>query len=221
MVTYGSYVKKETNLVKSVNQIEIFDTVVAFLAGLMIVPAVYTFTGTKGMAAGPSLMFVSLPKIFDAMGGIGVAVGIAFFLMVAFAALTSSVSVMEAIVASAMDRFHVPRRKATIAVTLVTLLAGLVVCLGYNLFYFELHLPNDAVGQVLDVMDYLSNYFLMPVVAISTCLLVGWFIKPKAIIDEVALGGVRFGREKLYVVMVKVVAPVLLLFLLLQSLGVF
>ena len=221
MVTYGSYVKKETNLVKSVNQIEIFDTVVAFLAGLMIVPAVYTFTGTKGMAAGPSLMFVSLPKIFDAMGGIGVAVGIAFFLMVAFAALTSSVSVMEAIVASAMDRFHVPRRKATIAVTLVTLLAGLVVCLGYNLFYFELHLPNDAVGQVLDVMDYLSNYFLMPVVAISTCLLGGWFIKPKAIIDEVALGGVRFGREKLYVVMVKVVAPVLLLFLLLQSLGVF
>ena len=94
--------------------------------------------------------------------------------MVAFAALTSSVSVMEAIVASAMDRFHVPRRKATIAVTLVTLLAGLVVCLGYNLFYFELHLPNDAVGQVLDVMDYLSNYFLMPVVAISTCLPVSY-----------------------------------------------
>lgn len=104
MITYGSYVKKETNLVKSVNQIEIFDTGVAFLAGMMIVPAVYTFMGTEGMAAGPSLMFVSLPKVFDAMGGVGNIIGIIFFVTVAFAALTSSVSIMEAIVSSFMDK---------------------------------------------------------------------------------------------------------------------
>ena len=220
MITYGSYVKKETNLVKSVNQIEIFDTAVAFFAGLMIVPAVYTFMGAEGMSAGPSLMFVSLPKVFEAMGGIGIVVAIAFFVMVVFAALTSSISIMEAVVASFMDQFHMERKKATLLVTVVTLLLGVLVCLGYNVFYFDLTLPNGTVGQILDVMDYLSNFILMPVVAISTCLLIGWVVKPKAIIDEISLGGVRFSREKLYVVMVKYVTPVMLLLLLAQALGI-
>ena len=219
MVTYGSYVKKETNLVKSVNQIEIFDTAVAFLAGLMIVPAVYTFMGTEGMSAGPSLMFVSLPKVFDAMGSIGAVVGIVFFVMVAFAALTSSVSIMEAIVACIMDQFHVTRKVATLIATTIGLIGGIVVCLGYNIFYFELTLPNGGVAQILDVMDYVSNNILMPVVAISSCILIGWVVKPKTVIDEVTLGGLKFGREKLYVVMVKFVTPVMLLFLLLQALG--
>lgn len=98
MVAYGSYAKKETNLVKSINQIEFFDTLVAFLAGLMIIPAVYTFMGMEGMSAGPGLMFVSLPKVFEAMGGIGNIIGFVFFLMVIFAAVTSAVSIMEAIV---------------------------------------------------------------------------------------------------------------------------
>lgn len=220
MVTYGSYVKKETNLVKSVNQIEIFDTVVAFLAGLMIVPAVFTFMGTEGMNSGPSLMFVSLPKVFGAMGAVGVVVGAAFFLMVAFAALTSSVSIMEAIVSSMMDKFRTTRKKAILGVTAVAMAAGIVVCLGYNLFYFELMLPNSTTpGQILDVLDYISNYILMPIVAISTCILIGWVVKPKAVIDEVTLGGCRFGRKSLYVVMVKVITPLMLFFLLLQSLG--
>ena len=146
MIAYGSYVKKETNLVKSVNQIEFFDTLVAFLAGLMIVPAVYTFMGTEGMAAGPSLMFVSLPKVFDAMGGIGTIVGIAFFVMVAFAALTSSISLMEAVVSSFMDKLHLPRKAAVLSVAAITAVLGLVVCLGYNVLYFELTLPNGSVG---------------------------------------------------------------------------
>ena len=219
MIAYGSYVKKETNLVKSVNQIEIFDTLVAFLAGMMIIPAVYTFMGTEGMAAGPSLMFVSLPKVFAAMGGIGTVVGIAFFVMVAFAALTSSMSLMEAVVSSVMDKLHLERKAAVLAVAALTGVLGIIVCLGYNVLYFELTLPNGSVGQILDVMDYVSNYVFMPVVAIATCILVGWVIKPKAIIEEVTLGGVKFGREKLYVVMVKFVTPVMLAMLLLQSLG--
>ena len=219
MITYGSYVKKDNNLVKSVNQIEICDTAVAFLAGMMIIPAVYTFMGPDGMSSGPSLMFVSLPKIFNAMGSIGNIVGVAFFVMVAFAALTSSISIMEAIVSSLMDCFHLPRKVATVVTTLITLIGGVIVCLGYNIFYFELTLPNGGVAQVLDVMDYISNSVLMPIVAIATCIMVGWFIKPKTIIDEVTLGGLKFGREKLYVVMVKYVTPVMLLFLLLQSLG--
>ena len=185
----------------------------------MIVPAVYTFMGTEGMSAGPSLMFISLPKVFEAMGAIGTVVGVVFFVMVAFAALTSSVSVMEAVVSSVMDKWHVNRDKATVCVGAYALIAGIIVCLGYNLFYFELRLPNDSVGQILDVMDYISNFVLMPVVALASCVLVGWVIGPKSLIDEVRRNGERFGREKLYVVMIRVVAPVLLLFLLLQSLG--
>ena len=219
MIAYGSYVKKDTNLVKSVNQIELFDTIVAFLAGLMIVPAVYTYQGTEGMAAGPSLMFISLPRVFGAMGGMGAVVGAVFFLMVTFAALTSSVSIMEAVVSGLVDRFHIQRKKATLWVTLFGLVVGIVVCLGYNLFYFELHLPNDSVGQVLDVLDYLSNFILMPIVAFSTCILIGWILKPDTVLDEVRIGSCHFSREKLYVVMIRYVAPVLLLFLLLQALG--
>ncbi len=221
MIAYGSYVKDDANLGKSINQIEIFDTVVAFLAGVMILPAVYTFMGREGMeASGPSLMFVSLPKVFDAMGGVGNIVGCTFFAMVLFAALTSSVSVMEAVVASMMDKFHISRKKATIIETAIALVVGTIVCLGYNLWYFELPLPNGATAQILDVLDYISNNILMPVVAIGTCILIGWIVKPKTIIDEVEKTGNKFSRKTLYIVMVKFVTPVLLLILLLKSLGI-
>ena len=149
----------------------------------------------------------------------GVLVGIVFFLMVSFAAVTSSVSVMEAIVSSMMDKFHVSRKKGTILTTLYGMIVGVIVCLGYNKLYFELKLPNGAVAQILDVMDYISNNCLMPMVALLTCILIGWVVKPKVIIDEVTLGGYRFGREKLYVAMIKVIAPLMLLILLVQSVG--
>lgn len=220
MVAYGSYVKKDVNLMKSINQIEIFDTIVAFLAGLMIIPAVYVFSGTEGMSGGPGLMFISLPKVFNAMGTVGVVIGLLFFIMVTFAALTSSVSVMEAIVSGIMDKFKFTRKKAAVCVTIYTLVALLAVCLGYNVWYFELKLPNGTTGQILDLMDYVSNYVLMPLVAMLTCLLIGWVVKPKTVIDEVTLNGEKFGRKKMYVVMIKVVAPLLLLALFLQAIGV-
>ena len=221
MVAYGSYVRDDANLVKSINQIEIFDTVVAFLAGVMIIPAVYTFMGTEGMqASGPSLMFISLPKVFAAMGGIGNVVGCLFFAMVLFAALTSAVSIMDAVVASFMDQFHMTRTKATVIETVIALVVAVIVCLGYNIMYFEVTLPNGAVGQILDIMDYISNNLLMPIVAIGTCILIGWIVKPQTIIDEVEKSGCKFGRRKLYIVMIKVVAPILLLILLLKSMGI-
>lgn len=220
MVAYGSYVKKETDLMKSINQIEIFDTAVALLAGMMIVPAVFTFMGTEGMSAGPSLMFISLPRVFHAMGPIGVVIGALFFIMVTFAAVTSSVSVMEAIVSSIIDRFGFSRKKSTVLVTLYALIVGVIVCFGYNILYFELKLPNGSIGQVLDILDYISNNIFMPLVALLTCILIGWVVKPKKIIDEVCLGGRKFGRKNLYIVMIKFIAPILLFILLLQSLGI-
>ena len=219
MVAYGSYVKKDTDLVKSVNQIEIFDTLVAFLAGMMIIPAVFTFMGTEGMTAGPSLMFVALPKVFQAMGGVGNIIGIIFFVTVTFAALTSSVSLIEAITSSVMDKWHMTRKKALTLVSAYIVIVGVIVCLGYNVFYFEYTLPNGSVGQILDILDYVSNSLLMPIVSIATCIMVGWMIKPKAIIDEVTRNGETFGRKGLYIVMIKFVTPILLTLLLLQALG--
>lgn len=221
MIAYGSYVPKETNLMKSINQIEIFDTIVAILAGLMIVPAVFVFMGRDGMSAGPGLMFVSLPKVFENMGVVGHVIGVLFFLMVAFAAITSSVSVMEAIVSSLMDRFSWSRKKSATIVLIYAIVFGVIVCLGYNQFYFELKLLNGAVGQILDVMDYLSNNILMPFVALVTCILIGWIVKPKTVIDEVTANGEKFGRKGIYTAVIKFVAPVLLFILLLQAVGVF
>ncbi|HBZ04051.1 MAG TPA: sodium-dependent transporter [Lachnospiraceae bacterium] len=220
MIAYGSYVKDEDNLVKAVNQIEIFDTAVAFLAGIMIIPAVYVFMGTDGMAAGPSLMFVALPKIFVAMGPIGNIVGTLFFAMVLFAAITSAISILEAIVSSLIDRFGMSRQKATIIESILALIIAVIVCLGYNVLYFEVKLPNGSVAQILDIMDYISNNVLMPVVAIGTCILVGWIVKPKTVIEELTKNGERFGRKPLYIVMIKFISPLLLVILLLMSLGI-
>lgn len=221
MIAYGSYVKDDANLVKSINQIEIFDTVVAFLAGVMIIPAVFTFMGKEGMAAsGPSLMFVSLPKVFASMGKIGNVIGCLFFAMVLFAALTSAVSVMEAVVSSLMDQFHMSRMKAAAIETVIALAGGILVCLGYNKLYFDITLPNGSHAQILDIMDYISNNCLMPLVAIGTCILVGWIVKPAVIIEEVEKTGCKFGRKKLYIVMIRYIAPILLVILLLKSIGI-
>ena len=219
MVAYGSYVPKEVNLMKSINQIEIFDTAIALLAGLMIIPAVIVFMGPDGMSQGPGLMFVSLPKVFQGMGAVGLVIGLLFFLMVAFAALTSSVSIMEAIVSSLMDHFKASRKVCVSIVSIYALIVGLIVCLGYNQFYFELTLPNGAVGQILDILDYITNNCFMPLVALFTCILIGWVAKPKTVIDEVCEGGYKFGRKTLYIVMIKFVAPILLFVLLIQSVG--
>ena len=216
MVAYGSYAKKETNLMSSVNRIEIFDTAIAFLAGLMIIPTVYAFAGTEGMSAGPGLIFVSLPKVFDAMGIVGKVIGPVFFLIVSFAAVTSSVSVMEAIVSSLMDAFSLSRKVSSVIVTAYALVMGIVVCLGYNSLYMEVALPNGTTGQILDI---LSNNIMMPLVAFLTSVLIGWVVKPKVIIEEVTQGEYRFGRKGLYIVMIKFVVPLMLLFLLLQSFG--
>lgn len=220
MVTYGSYLDDNANIKKSINQIEICDTAVALLAGVMIIPAVYTFSGREGMeASGPGLMFVALPKVFSAMGKIGNVMGVLFFAMVLFAAITSAVSIMEAVVSSLMDAFHMERKRATALETVVAAVAGLIVCLGYNVFYFELKLPNGAVAQILDILDYASNNILMPLVGIGTCILIGWVLSPKVVVDEVEKTGCKMGRKRLYNVMIRYIAPVMLIVLLLKSIG--
>ena len=222
MITYGSYVKDDVDLNKSIRNIEIFDTLAAFLAGFMIIPAVYVFMGREGMSAnGPSLMFVSLPKIFKEMGFVGNIVGIVFFIMVLFAALTSCVSIMETLVASCMDKFKKTRKQVSLVIAAIYAGAAAVICLGYNILYFEVPMPTGGTGQLLDIMDYVSNYVLMPVVSILTCVLIGWIVKPKYVVDEIKKSSPSFKREKLYVVMIKYIAPVMLFVLLIKSFGLF
>ena len=225
MITYGSYAKKDGDLVSSINQIEIFDTGVAFLAGLIIIPTVFVFQGTEGLAkSGPSLMFVSLPQVFEQMGILGHILGALFFTLVFFAALTSAISLMEAVTASLIDRFHLTRPLATSLCLTASLIIAVIVCLGYNVLYCDITLPNGAKNQqILDLLDYVSNSLMLPIVAFLTCILIGWVCKPHSVLDEIKIGhnSAVIHREKLFVVMIKFIAPILLFVILLQAFNVF
>lgn len=213
MITYGSYMKKEVNLEQSVTQIEVFDTGIAFFAGMMIVPAVFVFNGGDGAAinAGPGLMFVTLPKVFDSMP-FGTVIGTLFFLLVLFAALTSSISLMETIVSIVQDMLHWSRRLSTIIVTLFSVAVALPSSLGFGKWS-----GIQPLGMsFLDFFDFISNSILMPVVALLTCLFIGYVVKPKAVIEEVRLNS-RFKREKLFRIMIKYIAPVCIIIILVSS----
>ncbi|MBE6685965.1 MAG: sodium-dependent transporter [Ruminococcaceae bacterium] len=214
MITFGSYMKKDISIEKSIHQIEIFDTGVAFLAGLMIIPAVYAFSGLDGMNSGPGLMFITLPKIFETMPG-GNIIGVVFFVMVFFAALTSSISLMETVVAVFQDRFKMDRIKATLLVLVISVSLGLISVFGYSIWSdFTLFKM-----QMLDFFDFLTNSLMMPICALLTCIVVGYCIKPKALIEELEIGG-RFRSKLLFKVMICGIAPVCILLILLSSFGV-
>lgn len=210
MVAYGSYTKRDVSLTKAVNQIEIFDTIIALLAGLMIIPSVYVFSGEEGLSqSGAGLMFITLPKVFAKMPG-GRLIGLMFFFLVLFAALTSSVSVMEAVVSAIMDKLKCSRIKAGIACLAICLIFGIPISLGNGIWSGLQILGMD----LLTFFDYVSNSVLMPIVALCTCILVGWVIGTKEITDEITLNGEKFGRKRLYEIMIRYVAPVLLVVIL-------
>lgn len=210
MITYGSYTSRQVSLTKSVNQIEMFDTVVAFVAGLIIVTSVFIFSGKEGLeASGPELMFVSMPKIFSRMAG-GDIVGALFFLLVMVAALTSSVSIMEAFVASIMDKFKLGRVTACVMTFLICLLLGIPSSLGFGIWSDIKILGMDF----LTFFDYIGNSVVMPIVALLTCIMIGWFTGTRVITDEVTRNGEVFRRRQIYIAMVKYIAPVLLLIIL-------
>ncbi len=217
MITFGSYMKKDISIEKSVRQIEIFDTGVAFLAGLMIIPAVFAFGGEQALgASGPSLMFVMLPKIFDTMPG-GSVIGAFFFVMVFFAALTSSISLMETVVSNLLDKAKLNRKVCSMIVLAASLVLGAFSSLGYSA-WSEFTLLGM---QVLDFFDFISNNVIMPVVALATAIFVGFFLKPRAVIEEVEVSG-EFKQKKLFSVVIRYVAPVCILAILVSSiLGAF
>ena len=210
MISYGSYVSDDISLNKSVNQIEIFDTLVAMLAGFMIVPAVYVFSGEEGLATGGAgLMFMTLPKVFDMMP-MGNIIGLVFFVLVLLAALTSTISLMEAIVSIFMDKLGTSRKKTVIGVTLFCFLLGIPSSLGNGIWGGIKLLGMDF----LTFFDYISNSVMMPILAIGSCILVGWFTGTKVLEDEITKNGETFGRAKIFRVMIKYIAPVFLVMIL-------
>ncbi len=206
MITYGSYMKKDVHIEKAAHQIELFDTGIAFVAGLMIIPSVFAFSGGDPAALnkGPSLMFITLPQVFDSMPAGGV-IGAAFFILVLFAALTSSISLMETIVSILQDKMKLGRKTACLSVFVLCAVLGLLSCLGYSCWA-----EIKIIGlQFLDFFDFISNSVLMPVVALLTCIFIGYVLKPKVVISEIEKNG-RFSGKNMFVIVLKYVAPVCL-----------
>ena len=213
MITYGSYMKKDVNLEKSIHHIEIFDTGIAFLAGLMIIPSVFVFSGGNkdALGKGPSLMFETLPKVFDGMLG-GQVVGTLFFVLVLLAALTSSISLAETVVSIIQDKFKIDRKITCLVVLGGCLILGLPSALGYGL----LGGVRILGMQFLDLFDFVSNSILMPIAAILTSIFVGFIIKPQAISDEIEISA-PFKSKKMFSVIIKYIAPICLVAILVSS----
>ena len=216
LITFGSYMKKEVSIEESTKNVEIFDTAIAMMAGLMIIPAVFAFSGgnPETLQAGPSLMFITIPKVFDSMG-LGTGVGILFFVLVLFAAITSSIALTESAVSTFEDELGWERRKATVIVGIVMLLLGSLSTLGYG------PLANvKIIGmQILDFFDFLTNSVMMPIAAIATCLLVSRVMGVQRIEEEVTRGGSPFRRKKIFTVMIKYLCPIFAAIILISSIA--
>jgi NSS family neurotransmitter:Na+ symporter len=212
MVTYGSYMRKDDPLESSVRNIEVFDTAVAFLAGLIIVPAVFIFSNgdAEALNKGPSLMFVTMPQVFRTMPA-GQVIGALFFILVTLAALTSSISLMEVVTAVVIEKFRVKRMWASVIVIVITLLLGLLSVFGYSIW-------SDVTlmkMQILDFFDFITNNIMMPILAFLTCIMIGYVVKTKYVEDEVLFGEDRFRSVKMYRIMIKFICPVCMILILL------
>lgn len=219
MVTYGSYLDKKESLTTSVCWVGGADLTVSILAGLMIVPAAFIALGSAEAVAensGPSLMFIILPGVFEQMGGVVAIIGFLFFLLVLFAALTSAISLTEALVSIIADGTNWSRRKSLITVIIWVVGVGILINAGYNGLSFIQ--PLGEGSTMLDFADFISNSVLMPIVALLTLIFVGWIIKPGVLIDEIKQSS-PFKAEKAWVFMVKYVAPILVALILIAYVG--
>ena len=205
LITFGSYMKKDTSIEDSTQNVEIFDTAIAIMAGLMIIPAVFAFSGgdPDTLQAGPSLMFITIPKVFDSMG-LGTGIGILFFVLVLFAAMTSSIALTESAVSTFEDELKWSRKKSTVLIGVIVIALGSLSSLGYG--------PLAGVTiigmQFLDFFDFLTNSVMMPIAAITICLLVSRVIGVNGIEEEVMHGENKFRRKAIFNFMIKYLCPI-------------
>ena len=214
LVTFGSYMKEDVSIEESTENVEVFDTAIAIMAGLMIIPAVFSFSGgdPDTLQAGPSLMFITIPKVFESMG-FGHVVGVLFFLLVLFAAVTSSIALTESAVSTFEDELGWSRQKATGCIGVIMVALGSLSALGYG--------PLAGVTvfgmQFLDFFDFLTNSVMMPIAAIAICLLVSRVIGVEKIAEEVTADGKPFRRKKIFNFMIRYLCPVFAAIILVSS----
>ena len=216
LITFGSYMKKDVSIEDSTRNVEVFDTAIAVMAGLMIIPAVFAFSGgdPSALKAGPSLMFITIPKVFDSMG-MGTVIGVAFFLLVLFAALTSSIALTESAVSTLQDELGWSRNKSTAVMGVSMVLLGSLSSLGYG--------PLASVTllgmQFLDFFDFLTNSVMMPIAAIASCILVSRVIGVERIEQEVTLNGGAFRRKRIFNAMIRYLCPIFAAIILISSIA--
>ena len=205
LITFGSYMKKDVSIEESTRNVEVFDTAIAIMAGLMIIPAVFSFSGgdPDTLQAGPALMFITIPKVFESMG-LGTVVGVLFFTLVLFAAVTSSIALTESAVSTFEDELGWSRKKSTMLIGIIMLSVGSLSALGYG--------PLASVTvfgmQFLDFFDFLTNSVMMPIAAIAISLLISRVIGPEKIEEEVTFGGKPFRRRAVFNFMIRFLCPV-------------
>ena len=214
LITFGSYMKKNVSIEDSTKNVEIFDTAIAIMAGLMIIPAVFAFSGgdPDTLQAGPALMFITIPKVFANMG-FGTVVGILFFLLVLFAAVTSSIALTESAVSTFEDEIGWSRRKSTAVIGIIMIALGTLSCLGYGPLAFV-----EIIGmQFLDFFDFLTNSVMMPIAAMMTSIFVSKVVGIDRIEEEIRHGEAAFRRKKIFVVMIKYLCPIFAMIILASS----
>ena len=214
LVTFGSYMKRDVSIEDSTTNVEIFDTAIAIMAGLMIIPAVFAFSGgdPDTLQAGPALMFITIPKVFANMG-FGTPIGIFFFLLVLMAALTSSIALTESAVSTFQDELRWPRKGATVIVGIIMVILGSLSSLGYGPLAFV-----KIIGmQFLDFFDFLTNSVMMPIAAFATCILISRVIGVGKIEEEVEADGGSFKRKKVFRFMIRYLCPIFTVIILLSS----
>ena len=215
LVTFGSYMKKDISIEDSTRNVEVFDTAIAIMAGLMIIPAVFAFSGGNPdtLQAGPALMFITIPKVFENMG-LGTAIGILFFLLVLFAALTSSIALTESAVSTFEDEIGWSRKKSTVLVGVIMIVLGSLSSLGYGPLAFV-----KIIGmQFLDFFDFLTNSVMMPIAALATCILILKVVGFKRMDAEIEQSS-DFKRKKLYHFFLKYLASACVIIILLSSIA--
>jgi len=216
LVTFGSYMKEVVSIEGATRNVEIFDTAIAIMAGLMIIPAVFAFSGgdMETLKAGPSLMFITIPKVLASMG-FGTFAGILFFLLVLFAALTSAIALTESAVSTFEDELGWSRHKAAAVMGVIIIGLGTLSSLGYGPLSFV-----TVIGMpLLDFFDFLTNSVMMPVAAMATCLLVVRVTGTEKIAEEVEKNGAPFKRKKVFRFMIRYLCPVFVAVILLSSLA--
>ena len=214
LITFGSYMKKDSSIEDSTRNVEVFDTAIAIMAGLMIIPAVFAFSGgdPDTLQAGPALMFITITKVFANMG-FGTVVGILFFLLVLFAAVTSSIALTESAVSTFEDEIGWSRRKSTAVIGIIMIALGTLSCLGYGPLAFV-----KIIGmQFLDFFDFLTNSVMMPIAAMMISIFVSKVVGIDRIEEEIRHGEAAFRRKKIFVVMIKYLCPIFAMIILASS----